>query len=151
MALALKHYALGLAVSAPLAGAPYISIKPATRIAIVRRVSVTITAATASSIGLIRAATAGTASTTTTGEALNPADGASTAGIVTAWSGAPTISGTPVYLRRIVLPATANTTVTWDFEDAPIYVEAATPLLLWNYGAGTASASAISVDWSEAA
>lgn len=150
MALAAHQYSVGLAITGPSAGAAFVQLLPSSKAVMVRHVSVTITAATATSIGIIRAETAGTGSTSTAGAAHNPSAPASNGAIVSAWSVAPTISGTPVYLRRIVLPATANTTVTWEFNDAALIATPTASLLLWNFGGGAASNASVTVAWDEA-
>lgn len=101
----------------------------ADRIAVVE-IGLTIAAATASTYGLYRSATLGTASTTIVPVPHDPADGASAAVFETAWSAAPTIS-TNVALRRVSLPATIGAGFIWQFYDKPVMVAVSAGLILW--------------------
>ena len=74
--------------------------------------TVTTAPTNAPQIAIMRSATVGTASTTMTGQAADPAEGAGTAALESAWSSAPTISGTN-YLFATTLPTTAGSILYW--------------------------------------
>lgn len=108
--------------------------------------------AVVSSIGIVRAATSGTLSTQSAGVPLNPYTGSGLTGgaIITAWSAAPTIAGTPLYLARLELPAVAGASVTWTWDvDDPsdVLVCGTTDILLWNFGSGAGAALDVTVQW----
>lgn len=149
MALALRRFSAALAITGPGAGAAFAALAAGSKAARLLRVEMSLKAATATNVGLIRAVTEGTATTTTAGQAHNPSDGASGASIASAWSAAPTIAGSPVYMRRVLLPATVGTQLVWTFDDVEMLVAPGTPLLLWNFGAGAASDVELGLTWNE--
>jgi hypothetical protein len=142
-------YSCGLATPAAAAGAPYTELKgAASDRARLLRLEIVVNAATASSIGLYRAAAQGTASTTVLGQPHDTGDPAATAIPATAWSGAPTIS-TNVPIRRIVTPATAGYPIIWDFTGQEIALAVSSSLVLWNFGAGAGSVLHVAWTWVE--
>jgi hypothetical protein len=142
-------YSVALRITGPASGAPFVSIATAsTKPIIVREVGLVLVAATSSSVGLVRAATVGAASTSTAGQPHRTLASAPTASVKSAWSDAPTIAGSPVYMRRLVLPATIGASVTW--ENLAMHVEPSAALLLWNFGGGAASDVDLYVTWEEA-
>jgi hypothetical protein len=147
-----RRYSRSVRITGPSAGAPFAVLAPTTKAVVVREVGLVIVAATATSFGIIRSATVGTASSTLEGQPHNPSEAASTAGLATAWSAAPTIAGSPAWIRRVELPATAGGSVIWRFdEDEPlIAIPGATgALVFWNFGAGAASNADLHVTWDE--
>lgn len=149
----MARYSSAVRTPAAAAGAPYCDFRPAAsdRCRILE-VGVFTSAATASSIGLIRTLTTGTATTTQAGVPNDPAEAAGTALIGTAWSTAPTIAGTPLYKRRIALPATAASGVIWTWPtDGPVFATngATTGLVLWNFGGSAGSALDVYWVWDE--
>lgn len=150
-------YGLGVVTPAAGAGAAYAQLSNGTsggnRYPIaVTFVGVTLRAATASSIGLILAATQGTPSTSSPGVSEVPlsAAGASVSRVNTAWSVAPTVGS--VFLRQIVLPATAGTSFAWEWtEENPLIIDpaAAASLLIWNFGVGAGSILDVNLRWFE--
>ena len=118
---------------------------------------ITTNAATLSQIGLIRAATVGTPSgTALVGQPDDDSDTTAPVGqVVTSWSAQPTIAGTPVYLNELVAAAVQGSGTIWTFpSDRPIVVSPAATgvtggLLLWNFGAGAASALSCYAVWGE--
>lgn len=140
-------YSAALRITGPASGAAFASVVAGSKPLRVREVGSVLVAGTASSIGLIRAATVGTASASTSGQPHRTLAAAVTGTVKTAWSVAPTIAGSPVYLRRLVLPATVGASVTW--ENLDIDVEPSAALLIWNFGAGSASDIDLYVTWEE--
>lgn len=109
----------------------------------VLEVGITTEAATLSSVGLIRASTLGTPS----GSPLVPIPlddldtMVSKGNLVTTWSVAPSISGTPVYLRKFVASNVQGSGVIWTFpDDKPLVISPGGAVLLWNFGNGAGSA-----------
>jgi phage tail sheath gpL-like len=142
-------YSVALRITGPSAGAAYLSLVAAsTKSVIVREIGVVTVAATATNVGIIRAATVGTASTSTAGQPHRTTADAATASVKSAWSSAPTIAGSPVYLRKAPLPATTGASVTWDGLD--FVLEPSTGLLIWNYGGSAAADADIHIVWEEA-
>lgn len=113
----------------------------------IREIGITLNAATASSIGLGRPASAGTTSSSTTGVALDPADSSTSTVMGTAWSAAPTAPST--YMRRFVAPATAGSGVTWYFDRGGLVVAASSTIVLFNFGGGAGSALSVYWVWEE--
>ena len=142
-------YSVSIITPAAAAGAAYAVFRSTTtRRLRVKEVAFFNNAATASSVGLVRTATTGTASTTTAGIAHDMADVAGAGTVDSAWVAAATI-GTN-YFRRMVLPATAANGVIWTFSDPVIVDNSATGgLAIWNFGAALASALSLSVSWEE--
>jgi len=137
-------YSASVTTPAAAAAAAFAAIRAASTDRVrVKEIGGFLNAATATSAQLVRAATNGTASTTTAMQPNDPSDPAATSLIVTAWSVAPTIS-TNVPLRRVVMPATAGNGWVWVFPD-PIIIASTADLLLWNFGAGAASALSLYV------
>jgi hypothetical protein len=143
-------YTCAVRTPAAAAGATYCDLRTtSTDRARIREIGVSSSAATLSSLGLIRSATIGTTSTTTIGQAQEPGEAAGTVLIGTAWSSAPTIS-TNVYLRRFAIPATAGAGVIWTWPyDAPLVVPVSASILLWNFGAAAGAACDVYWVWEE--
>lgn len=107
------------------ADAPLVAIRaPATEIGRMLELGITLTAATASRLGLIRATTVSvTPGTTKVGR--NAVFGApdSATLLVSSWATAPVLPGTPVYHRRVSLPAAIGAGVVWSWPaDRPLFV-----------------------------
>jgi hypothetical protein len=146
--MGVELYSAALRITGPASGAAYVSIVAGSTKAIrVREVGLVLVAATASSVGIIRAATVGTASTSTAGQSHRTLATSAGATVKSAWSAAPTIAGSPVYMRRLVLPATIGASVTW--ENLDLVVEPSAALLVWNFGGGAASDVDMHVTWEE--
>lgn len=147
------RYSAAIRTAAPTTGTAYATIIAASKPLVIREIGITLAAATSSGLGLVRTLTAGTASTSTNGQPHNPAGATVTGTIKSAWSVAPTIAVSPVYLRRVEMPAAAGATVVWTFDgndDALIVVPSATGgLVLWNFLGTTASAVDLHVTWDE--
>lgn len=149
----MARYELGVRTPAAAAGAAYAAILPAAgqrmRIA---EIGLSLTAATSSSVGLVRTLTTGTASTSQIAAPGDPADSAAVGSIATAWSAAPTIAATPVYLRRFTSAAAIGPMCIWTWPlDAPLVATngATTSLLLWNFGAAAGAALDMYIAWLE--
>lgn len=141
-------YSVSNTSAAAAAGAAYCDLRAGTSQRLyLREIGLTLNAATASSIGLGRPATAGTVSTSTTGIAVDPSDGTVTTVMGTAWSVAPTAPTT--FFRRFVAPATAASGVTWYFNRGDLVVASSATLILWNFGAAAGSALSVYFVWEE--
>jgi hypothetical protein len=108
-------------------------------------------AATAASIGLIRALTLGTAipGNTSLGQALSTDPQVATGLLDFGWSVAPTIPGSPIYPMQAVLQAAQGAGIVWPFYDEPIEVPAGAGLILWNWGVSTTPAMTVYAKWGE--
>ena len=107
-------------------------------------------AATLSALGLVRASATGTSSgTPPVGQPLDDRENqTSLCSLATARSAAPT-AGT-IYLRQFQAAAVQGSGVIWTWPaDAPLVVDAASQLLLWNFGVGAASALSVYFRWRE--
>jgi hypothetical protein len=143
-------YSAAVRTPAAGAGAAYCDLRTAAgNRARVKEIGVILATAVASSIGLIRPATVGTASTTTAGQPDDPADPAGSAVIGSAWSSAPTVGS--IYLRRGMTAAVIGTGVVWSFwaNDRGLLVPVSSSLLLWNFGAGAGAALDVWIVWDE--
>lgn len=139
----MPHYGAGVSKAAPGAGTAACVIRPATADDVeIREIGVFNSTAVASSIGLIRTLTMGTASTSTLVQAEDPQRPAGTCNVDTAWSVAPTIAASPIYIRKIVLPNTIGAGVIWTFGPGELWARngATSALALWNFGGGAAAA-----------
>lgn len=137
----MARYTIGVRTPAAATNAAYTDLRTgATRRVNVLELAIFSTAATATSLGLVRPATLGTASTTAAPQPSNPADPASGSLVGTAWSAAPTIAATPVYLRRAQLVAAIGAGMVWPFAPGELWVSTASSLLLWNFGAAAGAA-----------
>lgn len=112
----------------------------------IREITVTVNAATASSVGLIRTTANGTPTTSVLGQAWDSSDTAAVTSIDSAWSAAPTIGS--IYLRRQVIPATIGQGPSWVFPSGLI-LPASGGIALWNYGASAGSALSVTFVWEE--
>lgn len=136
------QYRIGFVSPAAAAGAAYCAFRAPTRTSRILEIGLSLNAATASNVTLIRNTAAGYAATTSTsvGQADNPLGAAGTSLIDTAWSTAPTITAAS-RLQRGMLPAAIGASLIWTFPDG-IYVRNATAtdnLVIWNEGAGAGS------------
>lgn len=111
----------------------------ASRRAYIREIRIFVTAATASSVGLIRPSNTPVASTSIIPVAYDTNDAASTALLDTAWSTAPTI-GANVFLRKSNLANVQGAYDIWTFQPQALPMGVSTFLVLWNYSGSTGSA-----------
>lgn len=102
----------------------------------VMEVSVNLGAATASTYGLGRAASAGTQTSPVLVQAEDPGDPAGVSGCAVAWSVAPTVP--TQFHRRVSLPATIGSGIIWTFPRG-LVLAVSTNLILWNITASSAS------------
>lgn len=141
-------YECGIATVAAAAGAPAMTIHTGSaQRAIIYEMGWWVSAATASSIQVIRPNNTPVATTSTLGQAQDTNAPASTVNLDTAWSTAPTI-GANVPLRKLVLAATIGTGVIWTWPFGLI-LPASSWLVLWNYGGATMSALNGYIVWQE--
>ena len=140
-------YSASVVTPAAAAGAAYAAIRCAAGDrARIRQIDVYTNAATASSVGLVRSASVGTATTSVLGQTWDPADTVAVTSVDTAWSAAPTAGS--VFLKRYVAPAAAGNGVIWTFPSGLI-VPVSGSILLWNYGASAGSALSVTFTWEE--
>lgn len=134
----LRRYSVAILTPAAAAGAPLAELLAGARKPIsILEIEVSLTAATASSIGLIRQLAVGTQTNALAPNADDETADAAQARLASTWSAAPTIAASPVYKKRIVLPATVGAVVRWTWDkDRPLVVRPNQSLLLWNFGAG---------------
>jgi hypothetical protein len=145
--MATRRYSRALLVTGAAAGAAFLQLRPGANPFRLRELTIAINAAGAvSSFGLARTATAGTSSGSA---ALQPEDGLSPAAttiLSTGWSAAPTLPGTPLWLRRAVIAAAATTLIRWEWDQpGGLTLRAGSTIVLWNFGAVTSSDSEIMV------
>lgn len=112
----------------------------------------TTNAATLSQVGLVRAISLGTPSgVPAPGQVDDDLDNQVAVGkMVNGWSIAPTIAGTPYYLRQIVAAAQQGSGIVWTWPaDRPLVVSPGAGLILWNFGSGNTSALTVYAAWGE--
>ena len=140
-------YSLGIQSVAAAAGAPYATLHTGAGRIRISEIEIFVNAATASSVGLARPTNSPVATTSTLGQAQDPADVASLVNLDTAWSTAPTVS---LFHRRVTIPAVIGNGIIWTFPDPrPFYVPANSYIVLWNFGASTGSILNTTVVWDE--
>jgi len=146
----MARYAAGFTTTATAAAAAIADLRSGSGERLyVREIGLFLAAATASSVGLYRPSTLGTASTTVAGQQVDPADAAATGSIGTAWSVAPAVS-TNVPIRKAALPAAIGNGIIWTFPDRNgLVVPVSSSLLLWNWGAGANSILNGYIEWEE--
>jgi hypothetical protein len=115
--------------------------------AFVREIGVSVgVAGAAPTIGLIRANAIGVTPTSPkTVQAADPGDPAGTVTTATAWATAPTLAATPIYLRRIALPANLGAGWVWTFGPEELVIPVSGSLLIDLISLSAATATAI--DW----
>lgn len=134
----MARYSTGINTTATSTGTGRVQIRAGSSDRVlIREIMLTIGAATASTFGLYRSATLGTASTSVVAVPQDGADGAAGAVIETAWSAAPTIS-TNVPLRRLTVPATIGAGFIWQFYDQPLIIPLSGGVILWALSATAA-------------
>jgi hypothetical protein len=146
-----QTYSVGVRTPAAAAAAAYCALRPhaSSDQVYVKEIGLFLSAATATSLGLIRAATVGTATTSVLGQAHQPGAPVATANLDTAWSTAPTV-GSNAYLRRLALPATSGIGVIWTFQPgAELIVGVNASVLIWNFGAAAGAALDAYMVWDE--
>ena len=147
-------YEVAVQTTAAAAGAPFLAFQnlaPASGVrASIFEIGIATNAATLSALGLVRASATGTSSgTPPVGQPLDDRENqTSLCSLATAWSAAPT-AGT-IYLRQFQAAAVQGSGVIWTWPaDAPLVVDAASQLQLWNFGVGAASALSVYFRWRE--
>lgn len=141
-------YTAGVRTPAAAAGAAYAALRAAATDRLkLREVGVALSAATATSVGLIRAATVGTASSSTLGQAGDPGDPVGTGNVDIGWSVAPTIGA--IYLRRFALPATQGAGFIWTWAPGELVIPVSASILLWNFGGAAGAALDAYFVWDE--
>jgi hypothetical protein len=111
----------------------------------VREIGVSVgVAGAAPTIGIIRPNAIGVTPTSPkTGQAEDPANPAGTGTSAVAWGTAPTLPGTPIYMRRVTLPAALGAGWVWSFEPEGLVVPVSSSLLIDLVAISAAVATAI--------
>lgn len=133
--MAIYSLSLNTTVTTTGAAAQDVRASAANRPAVME-VSVNLGAATASTYGLGRCASAGTQTTPVLVQAEDPGDPAGVSGCAVAWSGAPTAP--TQFLRRIALPATIGAGIIWTFPRGCV-LAVSTNLCVWNLATNSAN------------
>lgn len=127
--------------AAPAAGANYCEFRnPAARRAQIEEIGVTLGAATATGVGLVRATTQGTAGTAQLGQAEDPSQAAADASI---FHGTLTslVAGTN-WMRRLLLPAAIGAGIIWQWPQSDrLIVPPSASLVLQNIHSAAGAAS----------
>ena len=148
----MARYNAGFNCAAASGGATYFDIRTNSTVeAHILEIGITIGGTSNTEIGLIRSNTVGTASTTWTAQKPDPAVIAAGTTIGTAWSSAPTISGTP-YIRQAYIGGTVGNGFIWTFGPSPadgLIIPVSSSLLVWNVGAAQGSVLRCWVVWDE--
>lgn len=142
-------FTAGATTPAPVTAAAYATVNTtANRRAILREIGAFTTAATASSIGVGTPANTPVTSTTVAPNPHDGADAASTALLGTAWGTAPTAP--TIFDRKVTLGAAVGAGVIFKLAlDERIFIAKSAWKVLWNYGAATASALDVYVEYDE--
>lgn len=134
----MSRYEVGFASVAAAAAAAYQEIRAtATKPLQILELGFFCNAATASSVGFGRPATAGTATGATTVQADRSGDATGTATTASTWSAAPTAP--TVFHRRIVLPASIGAGVIWQWPPGVLTIPVSGSMVLWNFGGAAGS------------
>lgn len=128
--------------SAPAAGAAYATYHTgAARRAFLREIGMFTVTATPTPVGVVYPSNTPVATTSTTPVAHDAADAAPTSALDTAWSTAPTIAGSPNWIRQVNLGPAIGAGVVWKLAlDERIVLAKSAYLAFWNFGASPASA-----------
>lgn len=142
-------YTVGFTKTAPAANSAAVDLRAgASERLRIREIGIFNSTAVASSLGLIREATMGTASTTVAGQPEDPGDATATGLVGTAWSAAPTIGAT--YLRKIILPNVIGAGLIWSWPPGEeLIIPVSAGLVIWNFGAAAAAALEGYIQWDE--
>ena len=120
-----------------------------TRNAYIREIRIFNTAATASSVGLIRPNNTPVASTSIVPVGYDTDDATAAASFDTAWSTAPTI-GTNVFLRKSNLANVKGAYDVWVFpQNVGVVIHTSNWIVLWNYGGSTGAALDVTIVYEE--
>lgn len=143
------------------ANAPYCVLRTAAAgagsLILLQRCKVIVTAATPSQVGLIllrgAGSSLGTASASVLGQARRKSSPASVTNVDTAWSVAPTLPSSPIYLDASYLGGTAGNGENYTWTDEPLELAAsggnADALALWNIGGGAGGPLQVTFTWGE--
>ena len=147
--MAQRFYEVGVKGIAAASGATYATIHTGANNNIaLRELGIFVSAATATVIGLIRPSNSPVATTSTLGQAQDPAVAASNTNMDTAWSTAPTVGS--AYLRQSELPATIGAGLIWTWWNGDgLIIPVSSYLVIWNPGASAGAAPYIYAVWEE--
>jgi hypothetical protein len=148
----MARYSIGFQSAAAAASAAYCAFRAPTRNSRLVELGLACNAATASNLSLFRNTNASYAASTSSsvGQAENPADAAGTSLVDSAWSAAPTVTAAS-RIRRFTLPATIGAGLIWYFQNG-IWVRNATAtdiLVVWNEGGSAGSVQNGYAVWEE--
>ncbi len=115
---------------------------------VIREIGIVSTAATAASIGLIRASNTPVATTSVLGQAQDTAEPAALTNVDSGWSTAPTVGAS--FLKRVDLPATIGSGIVWTWDRGKgLVIPVSSSLVLWNFGGGAGPVLDLWVVWEE--
>lgn len=140
----MAKYRVSVLASAALTNAPIAAIRAGARRLKIKQITLILTTAVQSQIGVARTATVGTASASTTPPPLDSNDAVSDGAVDTAWSAAPTVAATPIYFERATIANAIGNGVVWTFID-PLVVEPSASVALWNFAASSSGDIQVSV------
>lgn len=136
-----------VATAAANANAPYLQIHTQNPRIRVKQIEIISTQATLVQLGLARSAMLGSGPTFVVGQAIDPADQVlSVTQLEIAWGAAPTIAGTPVYLKRGHINNIPGNGLVWPFPDGR-WIPASSGLVIWNIGASAGPILFVNVLW----
>ncbi len=131
----MAKYAAGVSKASGAAAAWLLQLRtPSTVDARVWEVHCFAETAVAGTVALIRSASVGATFTSTIPQAEDAKSGAALVTVDTAATTAPTVSGTPVHLRRTALAATIGSGIIWTFPEG-LVVPVSSGLLVWQLSA----------------
>lgn len=147
--MATRRYSRAIPVTGPATNTAYLQLRPGANVFRLLEISIAINAASAdSSFGLVRTATLGTSNASSALQPDETQQPAATTILSTGWSAAPTLPGSPLWLRRATILTGATAVIRWEFappNQMRLGPSTTVSLALWNFGAGTAANSEILV------
>lgn len=147
----MSTFGTAVQTSAAAAGAAYATFHTgAGRRAFLREIGMFTLTATPTQVGVVYPNNTPVATTSTTPVAHDVADAAPTCALDVAWSTAPTVAGSPNWLRQVNLGPAIGAGVVWKLAlDERIILAKSQYLSFWNFGASAASALNIYVEYDE--
>lgn len=135
----MSRYTIGVRTPAAAAGAAYCQIRTTSNKPVyLLELGVFTSAATATSVGIGRPATEGTASTTAAFLPEKLGDVAGVTLMATAWSAAATAPAS--YLRRVTTPANTGAGFIFQWPPNSLLIPVSASIILWNFGAAAGAA-----------
>lgn len=144
-----SYYAVSDRSASPTAAARYAEIRTGSgQRMYIREIGISVAVAGAApTVGLIRVNALGVTPTSPkAGQAEDPAQPATSVTSAVAWATPPTLPGTPIYLRRVGLPATIGAGWVWTWNPGEELVVAVSSAIIIDLIA-LSSAAATAIDW----